>query len=167
MSSKFTADALIAAARTELLPLLPLVVASTEAFALKYYEQKEYDKALPLFKQLAEQGNAIAQLNLGKMYFNGYGVTKDNAQAVYWFHKSAERGNTEAKNYIDDIYINILDEPKEILKFMKNIVNISLNFIKTVNNVFEYGANEMERALAEQKDEHRKQALADQEDNDK
>jgi hypothetical protein len=33
----------------------------------------------------AEQGDASAQLNLGNMYANGYGVTKDHAEAVLWW----------------------------------------------------------------------------------
>ena len=43
-------------------------------------------------RQDAEQGDADAQNKLGNCYENGEGVEKDQAQAVYWFRKAAERG---------------------------------------------------------------------------
>ena len=50
---------------------------------------------VPDFKetlQIAKQGNAQAQFNLGKMYAKGQGVRQDDAQAVQWFRKAAEQG---------------------------------------------------------------------------
>ncbi len=49
------------------------------------------------FRAAAEQGNAAAQHNLGVCYKNGYGVAKDDTQAVYWYRKSAEQGVAEAQ----------------------------------------------------------------------
>lgn len=45
----------------------------------------------------AMQGLAGAQLNLGEMYANGYGVTQDYAEAVAWYRKAAEQGYWEAQ----------------------------------------------------------------------
>ena len=56
-------------------------------------KRKDYNEALKLFRQSAEQGNADGQRNLGEMYFSGYGVTKNYSEAVKWFRKSAEQGN--------------------------------------------------------------------------
>jgi TPR repeat protein len=39
-----------------------------------------------------EQGDAEAQNNLGMMYANGEGVTRDDKQAAFWFRKAAEQG---------------------------------------------------------------------------
>ena len=39
-----------------------------------------------------EQGDAIAQFNLGWMYRDGRGVDRDDYEAVYWYRKSAEQG---------------------------------------------------------------------------
>ena len=72
----------------------PLTVYSK---AKKYYQQKKYNKALPLFNQVAELGNAHAQSYLGDMYYYGYGVAKDNKKAVQWYRKAATQGNAEAK----------------------------------------------------------------------
>lgn len=40
---------------------------------------------------------ALAQKNLGVMYEFGKGVTKDETQAVAWYRKAAEQGNTDAQ----------------------------------------------------------------------
>ena len=52
----------------------------------------------------AEQGNAIAQSNLGYMYSTGQGVTQDYKQAVYWYKKAAEQGNADAQLNLGSIY---------------------------------------------------------------
>ena len=41
------------------------------------YSRGEYDEALRLWKQLAEEGLAIAQYNLGVMYATGRGVPRE------------------------------------------------------------------------------------------
>ena len=47
--------------------------------------------------RLADQGNAVAQYNLGVMYDNGRGVPQDNAQAVIWYRKAADKGYAAAQ----------------------------------------------------------------------
>ena len=58
--------------------------------------QKDYNAAFPKFLALAQQGNAIAQFNVGVFYINGQGVRKDEKQAYEWFAKSAAQGNARA-----------------------------------------------------------------------
>jgi TPR repeat protein len=58
--------------------------------------QKDYNSAFPKFLALAQQGNAVAQFNVGAFYFNGQGVKKDEKQAYEWFAKSAAQGNARA-----------------------------------------------------------------------
>jgi hypothetical protein len=57
--------------------------------------QKDYNTAFPKFLTLAEQGNAMAQFNVGAFYFNGLGVQKDEKLAYDWFGKS--QGNPRAE----------------------------------------------------------------------
>ena len=54
--------------------------------------ETEFDKQL----KAAEQGNANAQYNLGVMYANGDGVTKDAVKAVEWYQKAAAQGYADA-----------------------------------------------------------------------
>ncbi|MBF1271437.1 MAG: sel1 repeat family protein, partial [Neisseria sp.] len=56
--------------------------------------------------QVAKQGNAQAQFNLGLMYANGQGVRQDDAQAVQWFRKAAEQGVAEAQYNLGVMYAN-------------------------------------------------------------
>jgi tetratricopeptide (TPR) repeat protein len=49
------------------------------------------------YRAAAEKGNKIAQFNLGICYSNGFGVTKDDTQAVNWYRKAAEQGYAEAQ----------------------------------------------------------------------
>lgn len=60
--------------------------------------QKDYNTAFPKFLVLAQQGDAIAQFNVGAFYFSGLGVQKDEKQAYDWFAKSAAQGNARAIN---------------------------------------------------------------------
>ncbi len=65
------------------------------AFDLNY--RGRYAEAFSLFQQLAEQGHAKAQFNLGVMYDQGQHVTQNHAEAVSWYLKAAEQGNTNAQ----------------------------------------------------------------------
>ena len=50
-------------------------------------------EAVTWFRMAAEQGNAIAQFNLGIKYLNGQGVPQDDAEAVRWFQQAADQGH--------------------------------------------------------------------------
>ena len=50
-----------------------------------------------VFRTKAEQGQAVAQFNLGVMYAKGNGVPKDLVQAHMWFNLSGAKGTEEAK----------------------------------------------------------------------
>ena len=51
--------------------------------------------------KLAEQGLAVAQFNLGRMYTYGSGVPEDYAEAVKWYRMAAEQGHEEAKGWVE------------------------------------------------------------------
>jgi len=55
------------------------------------FKAGNYQKALELFKPLAEQGDVNAQYNLGLMYMAGQGVPEDHVLAHKWFNLSASR----------------------------------------------------------------------------
>lgn len=62
-----------------------------------FYDQNRYADALPLYQNLAEQGDAKAQFKLGIMYELGQCVTQSYTQAVDWYRKAAEQGNSNAQ----------------------------------------------------------------------
>ena len=65
--------------------------------AIHAHLNKDHKKALEIAKPLAEQGNALAQLLLSDLYFNGDGVPQDNKEAVKWLKLSAEQGDADAQ----------------------------------------------------------------------
>lgn len=64
------------------------------------YDLKDYAAAFKELSPLAEQGNAEAQVILGKMYLMGQGVLKDPGEADKWFKASAQQGNADAQFYL-------------------------------------------------------------------
>ena len=56
--------------------------------------------------ETAEKGDADAQVNLGWMYANGQGVTKDEVEAVKWFRKAADQGNADGQSNLGLMYEN-------------------------------------------------------------
>ncbi|MDO9831311.1 tetratricopeptide repeat protein [Glaesserella parasuis] len=72
--------------------------------AVQYTDQQNYQAAFPIFKELAEQGDAVAQFNLGLMYDNGQGVRQDYHQAFKWYQKAAEQDLVQAQFALGAMY---------------------------------------------------------------
>ena len=58
------------------------------AMGVEAMRKRDYQTAFSIFKKLAEAGNFIAQQNLGVMYNEGLGTSKNKKKASYWFEKS-------------------------------------------------------------------------------
>ncbi|HQI82878.1 MAG TPA: hypothetical protein PLR71_15130, partial [Deltaproteobacteria bacterium] len=77
--------------------LTVLVLFSTAAWAgipedvRLAYESGDYVKAAALCRTHAERGDSQAQIFLGMLYHKGYGVKQDNAEALSWFFKAANK----------------------------------------------------------------------------
>ena len=104
--------------------LTMLICASLSAGAdiesgTRAYQQKDYSAALKEFAPLAEQGNAVAQLFLGRMYMMGQGVLKDSDQAIKWFKASASQGNAEAQFFLGTMYLLPQKDIAEGVKWLR------------------------------------------------
>jgi len=53
---------------------------------------------------LAEQGDAVAQRDLGEMYAGGKGVPQDFAEAANWYRLAAEQGDADAQSFLGLMY---------------------------------------------------------------
>jgi len=71
---------------------------------LELYQKGDWDGAFKAFQPLAEQGDAVAQHNLGAMYFHGQGVQKDERKAFEWIHKAAQQGDADAQGALFGMY---------------------------------------------------------------
>jgi TPR repeat protein len=83
------------------------------------YDQKDYATAFKEFAPLADQGQAEAQLYLGKMYMMGQGVLKDTDKAIRWFKASAYKGNADAQFFLGSIYLLPKKDIAEGLKWLR------------------------------------------------
>ena len=57
----------------------------------------DYEKAVELFREGAEIGDADSQYNLGRCYYNGYGVEQSYEEAVKWYRLASDQGYAEAQ----------------------------------------------------------------------
>jgi len=87
--------------------------------AMRAYENKQYAVALTEFTAVAEQGNAEAQLIVGKMYMIGQGVERDSEQAIKWFTAAAGQGNADAQFFLGAMYLLPQRDIAEGLKWLR------------------------------------------------
>ena len=69
------------------------------------YTNGDYATALREFRSLADQGNAVAQYNLGRMYYDGQGVPQNFAETLRWFRLAAGQGHAGAENSLGALYL--------------------------------------------------------------
>ena len=70
------------------------------------YKRSDYAQALILYKGLAAQGNARAQITLGFMYDKGQGVPQNYQEALKWIRLAAAQGNALGQNNLGSMYYN-------------------------------------------------------------
>ena len=68
---------------------------------------------LQQLRQMAENGDAIAQNALGLRYATGDGVVLNEQEAVGWFIKAAEQGNVAAQSKLGSIYYSGRGVPQD------------------------------------------------------
>ncbi|WP_409308050.1 tetratricopeptide repeat protein [Pectobacterium sp. B1J-3] len=78
------------------------------------------NKSLAEIQQLANEGNADAQLALGDRYYQGYEVEENYEQAKAWYMKAAEQGNADAQYELGAMYFDEQESAKAIPWFKKS-----------------------------------------------
>jgi TPR repeat protein len=76
-------------------------------------------KDIQSLRRAAEEGNALAQFNLGLLYESGRGVFKDTAEAIKWFRKAADQGFDEAQYALGCCYNGDDGFPKDPVEAVK------------------------------------------------
>ena len=78
------------------------------------------EQAARSYHEAAELGHGIAQFNLGLMYYRGMpGFARDEAEAVYWFRKSAEQGNADAHMELGEMYLYGIGVPVDYVEAVR------------------------------------------------
>ncbi len=75
-------------------------------FARALHKNGDFEKALDLYRVIAERGYNQAQLALGNMHIVGEGVTQDLFEAARWYRMAAEQGLPDAQLIIGVMYIS-------------------------------------------------------------
>jgi TPR repeat protein len=83
------------------------------------YENGNYQKALRVARPLAEQGDARAQMLLGRMYSRGNGVPVDEGEAVKWIRRAADQGNPAAQFGLGNMYAQGKGVPQDTAEAAK------------------------------------------------
>lgn len=58
-------------------------------------------EAVKWYRLAADQAYVSAMYHLGRMYENGFGVTKDLEEAARWYSLAAEQGNPDAQTALE------------------------------------------------------------------
>jgi len=75
------------------------------ADAVAAYQRGAYREALPALRPLAQGGDPLAQVYMGLIYYNGHGVSEDDAASFGWFRRAAEQGDAEGQYQLGYMYI--------------------------------------------------------------
>jgi TPR repeat protein len=81
---------------------------------LRYENQKNFAEALPCYRWSADLGDTLAEFNLGRMYFDGTGVTKDFGESESWLRKSADKGDSHAEALLGSELVQGNNFPKDV-----------------------------------------------------
>jgi uncharacterized protein len=71
---------------------------------LDAFQKGDYVGAAKEWRPLAEEGDAIAQFNLGLLYLDGHGVPQSPMEAANWFRRAAEQDYTQAQHNLGAMY---------------------------------------------------------------
>ena len=105
-----------------------------------FFEQKDYQKAIEIWRNLADNGDAESMRKLGNCYIFGQGVNKDFLEAVNWLHKAAELGDADAMVNLGVCYINgngvQQDYSEEIKWYRKSVESGNANAMLNLGNCY-------------------------------
>ncbi len=77
------------------------------------YQKQDYKTAYKLLLPFAEQGNALAQKNLGYMYSEGKGVLQDLKEGLKWTRLATEQGHAGGQYNLGWMYDNGQGVPQD------------------------------------------------------
>jgi len=76
-------------------------------------------EAVKWYRKAAEQGDALAQYNLGGMYDEGQGVPQNDGEAAKWYLRAAEQGIANAQYNLALMYHDGLGVPLDYVQAFK------------------------------------------------
>ena len=86
---------------------------------MEAYQEKDYLKAIQVWRPLAQSGDASAQYRLGVMFAEGKGVAPNDAEAALWFERAAEQGEPMAQYNLGASYVEGTGVRKDLVAAAK------------------------------------------------
>ena len=90
--------ALMAIALTMLAPSPAVAAGQTVKAGIEAWQKHDYDRAIAIWRPLAEAGNADAAFNLGQAYRLGRGVPTNLSAAQTWLLRAASKDHLDAQS---------------------------------------------------------------------
>lgn len=90
--------------------------------ALAQDQSAPKEGSLEYYKNLAEKGNAEAQMKLGELYKSGKDVAQNVVESVKWYRKAAEQGVKDAQFKLGEILIDgkgVAQDAKEAAEWLE------------------------------------------------
>jgi hypothetical protein len=78
--------------------------------------KRSYEEAVLWYRRAAEQGDVLAQFNLGVRYDNGQGVQQSYKEAAWWYRRAAQQGHARAQSNLGVLYANGQGLPKDVIR---------------------------------------------------
>src|ERR1700712_2762969 len=73
--------------------------------AVVAYMRHDYATAFPVFRAMADKGDAFAEYNMGTMYLKGFGVKADPVEAAKWYAKAANQEDADSQVALAELYM--------------------------------------------------------------
>lgn len=86
------------------LSLASLAVADDGDEIQAAYEAGDFQQVIKYTLVRAENGEVLAQHNLGYLYFNGKGTPADYEEALKWYRKAADQGFADSQYALGDMF---------------------------------------------------------------
>ena len=97
----------------------PALAQTTFDQGVAAYDRGDFAAALATFRSLSEQGDPVAQYNLGVMYDRGAGVPENDAEAMKWYRLAADQNYSSAELNLGLLYYEGRGVPKNLDEAVK------------------------------------------------
>lgn len=94
------------------------------------YRMGNFEKAVEVYLQSAETGNAEAQFDIGYAYYTGEGTQRDYTSAAMWFKRSAKQNFAKAQYNLAYCYMNGRGVPRDYDKAFSLLLESAENNYK-------------------------------------
>lgn len=96
------------------------------------YDRANYQTALKVWQQQADEGDAEAQYYVGQIHERGLGKDPDYPQAALWYEKAAAQNHRAAQVSLGNLYeqgLGVTADPAEALKWYRRSTGASEDLI--------------------------------------